>query len=168
MTYNAHREPFVPRLLVSTCPIQWVCQCILIKCVFLGHFLPPLLNLAASSKTLMVCLFLSFSLFHCHITHTHTHTNKSGTGENPAAMQHGDHGNAVLVASHIHLPLAVVTYQVINFVLNMHWVHCTRRPAMPTTNAPLYVERRMGRKLQNKNKNKNQHTQTNRNRYAVA
>uniref|UniRef100_A0ABK8FRQ1 Ig-like domain-containing protein n=1 Tax=Anopheles gambiae TaxID=7165 RepID=A0ABK8FRQ1_ANOGA len=41
-------------------------------------------------------------------------------GENPAAMQHGDHGNAVLVASHIHLPLAVVTYQVINFVLNMH------------------------------------------------
>ncbi|XP_052894458.1 uncharacterized protein DDB_G0271670-like [Anopheles moucheti] len=41
-------------------------------------------------------------------------------GENPAAMQHGDHGNAVLVASHIHLPLAIVTYQVINFVLNMH------------------------------------------------
>uniref|UniRef100_A0A182NF57 Ig-like domain-containing protein n=1 Tax=Anopheles dirus TaxID=7168 RepID=A0A182NF57_9DIPT len=41
-------------------------------------------------------------------------------GENPAAMQHGDHGNAVLLASHIHLPLAVVTYQVINFVLNMH------------------------------------------------
>uniref|UniRef100_A0A182Y9T3 Ig-like domain-containing protein n=1 Tax=Anopheles stephensi TaxID=30069 RepID=A0A182Y9T3_ANOST len=41
-------------------------------------------------------------------------------GENPAAMQHGDHGNAVLVASHIHLPLAIVTYQVIYFVLNMH------------------------------------------------
>ncbi|XP_053677009.1 uncharacterized protein LOC128727157 [Anopheles nili] len=41
-------------------------------------------------------------------------------GENPAAMQHGDHGNAVLVASHIHLPLAVVTYQVINFVFNLH------------------------------------------------
>uniref|UniRef100_A0A182QWW7 Ig-like domain-containing protein n=1 Tax=Anopheles farauti TaxID=69004 RepID=A0A182QWW7_9DIPT len=41
-------------------------------------------------------------------------------GENPAAMQHGDHGNAVLLASHIHLPLAVVTYQVIIFVLNMH------------------------------------------------
>uniref|UniRef100_A0A182F522 Ig-like domain-containing protein n=1 Tax=Anopheles albimanus TaxID=7167 RepID=A0A182F522_ANOAL len=41
-------------------------------------------------------------------------------GENPAAMQHGDHGNAVLVVSHIHLPLTIVTYQVINFVLNMH------------------------------------------------
>ena len=80
-------------------------------------------------------------------------------------MQHGDHGNAVLVASHIHLPLAVVTYQVINFVLNMHWVHCTRRPATPATNAPLYVERRMGRKLQNKNCNTHIHTQTNRNRW---
>ncbi|KFB39327.1 AGAP009183-PA-like protein [Anopheles sinensis] len=40
-------------------------------------------------------------------------------GENPAAMQHGDHGNAVLLASHMHLPLAVVTYQVIRFILKM-------------------------------------------------
>ncbi|XP_052864201.1 uncharacterized protein LOC128270820 [Anopheles cruzii] len=41
-------------------------------------------------------------------------------GENPAAMQHNDHGNAVLVVSHIHLPLTIVTYQAINFILNMH------------------------------------------------
>uniref|UniRef100_A0AAG5DTW7 Ig-like domain-containing protein n=1 Tax=Anopheles atroparvus TaxID=41427 RepID=A0AAG5DTW7_ANOAO len=40
-------------------------------------------------------------------------------GENPAAMQHGDHGNAVLVASQMHLPLAVVTYQVICFILRI-------------------------------------------------
>ncbi|XP_058126688.1 uncharacterized protein LOC131289456 [Anopheles ziemanni] len=37
-------------------------------------------------------------------------------GENPAAMQHGDHGNAVLTASHMHLSLIVVTYQVIRFI----------------------------------------------------
>ncbi|XP_065089297.1 uncharacterized protein LOC135710604 [Ochlerotatus camptorhynchus] len=41
-------------------------------------------------------------------------------GENPAAMQHGDHGNGVLVGTHLHLLLTVVTYQIINLLLCAH------------------------------------------------
>ncbi|XP_062546524.1 uncharacterized protein LOC134212563 [Armigeres subalbatus] len=41
-------------------------------------------------------------------------------GENPAAMQHGDHGNGVLVGSHLHLLVTVVTYQIINLLLCAH------------------------------------------------
>ncbi|XP_055549366.1 uncharacterized protein LOC129732484 [Wyeomyia smithii] len=41
-------------------------------------------------------------------------------GENPAAMQHGDHGNAVLAAAHLHLLATIVTYHVINSLLCAH------------------------------------------------
>ncbi|XP_058815956.1 uncharacterized protein LOC131679266 [Topomyia yanbarensis] len=41
-------------------------------------------------------------------------------GENPAAMQHGDHGNAILAAAHIHLLATIVTYHVINSLLCAH------------------------------------------------
>nr|XP_029714755.1 uncharacterized protein LOC109397551 [Aedes albopictus]XP_029714756.1 uncharacterized protein LOC109397551 [Aedes albopictus] len=41
-------------------------------------------------------------------------------GENPAAMQHGDHGNGVLVGTHLHLLVTVVTYQIINLLLCAH------------------------------------------------
>ncbi|XP_058450060.1 uncharacterized protein LOC131429747 [Malaya genurostris] len=41
-------------------------------------------------------------------------------GENPAAMQHGDHGNGVLAAAHIYLLATIVTYHVINSLLCAH------------------------------------------------
>ncbi|XP_055634734.1 uncharacterized protein LOC129774798 [Toxorhynchites rutilus septentrionalis] len=41
-------------------------------------------------------------------------------GENPAAMQHGDHGSGLPMTVHFQLLLTIVTYQVINLLLCAH------------------------------------------------